>query len=208
MELIHWALDHTAELLKQDNTKGWTGHWLEVLKEENAKGFHPTLPEFGFGDPTSYKLIEDVVRALKDHPHPDPDSDPAPQTQNPKPQPQPQPPALILAPTPTPEPTATPTLTRLAGGRAQGVRRGAPRRRVLQLLLPAGARPRLPHHMGRLRQRAAGSPGPSHPYLALTLTLALALALTLALALALALALDLTLALTPILTPSLMHPRP
>ena len=63
MELIHWALDHTAELLKQDNTKGWTGHWLEVLKEENAKGFHPTLPEFGFGDPTSYKLIEDVVRA-------------------------------------------------------------------------------------------------------------------------------------------------
>ena len=61
--MIHWALDHTAELLKQDNTKGWTGHWLEVLKEENAKGFHPTLPEFGFGDPTSYKLIEDVVRA-------------------------------------------------------------------------------------------------------------------------------------------------
>ena len=63
MELIHWALDHTAEILKQDNTKGWTGHWLEVLKEENAKGFHPSLPEFGFGDPTSYKLIEDVVRA-------------------------------------------------------------------------------------------------------------------------------------------------
>jgi len=184
VELIHWALDHTAELLKQDNTKGWTGHWLEVLKEENAKGFHPTLPEFGFGDPTSYKLIEDVVRArispisppylpyistsykliedvvraLKDHPHPDPDPDPAPQTQNPKPQPQPQPPALTLAPTPTPEPTGTPTLTRLAGGRAQGVRRGASRRGVLQLLLPAGARPRLPHHMGRLRQRAAGSP--------------------------------------------------
>ena len=32
VELIHWALDHTAELLKQDNTKGWTGHWLDVLK--------------------------------------------------------------------------------------------------------------------------------------------------------------------------------
>lgn len=66
VELIHWALDHTAELLTQDNTKGWTGHWLEVLKEENAKGFHPNLPEFGFGDPTSYKLIEDVVGELKE----------------------------------------------------------------------------------------------------------------------------------------------
>jgi len=66
VELIHWALDHTAELLKQDNTKGWTGHWLDVLKVENAKGFHPNLPDFGFGDPTSYRFVEDVVSELKE----------------------------------------------------------------------------------------------------------------------------------------------
>ena len=34
-------------------------------KVENAKGFHPNLPDFGFGDPTSYRFVEDVVSELK-----------------------------------------------------------------------------------------------------------------------------------------------
>ena len=78
VELIHWALDRTAELLKQDNSKGWTGHWLDVLKVENAKGFHPNLPEFGFGDPTSYRFVEDVVSELKDSPDPNLNPNPNP----------------------------------------------------------------------------------------------------------------------------------
>jgi len=61
VELIHWALDHTAALLANPSTKGWTSRWLDVLKEENKRGFHPELPKYGFGDPTSYRLIEDVV---------------------------------------------------------------------------------------------------------------------------------------------------
>lgn len=125
VELIHWALDHTSEVLENPGTKarllaplsqrthpfpgqiallfivnsnislrvssplalaselhltshncvlsitfayhpqGWTGRWLDVLKVENERGFHPTLPEFGFGDPTSYRLIEDVVNVTR-----------------------------------------------------------------------------------------------------------------------------------------------
>jgi len=61
VELIHWSLDHTKALLEEPIAKGWTGRWLDVLKEENKRGFHPELPKYGFGDPTSYRLIEDVV---------------------------------------------------------------------------------------------------------------------------------------------------
>jgi len=61
IELVHWALDHTQVLLEDPNPVGWTGRWLGVLKEENKRGFHPELPKYGFGDPTSYRLIEDVV---------------------------------------------------------------------------------------------------------------------------------------------------
>ena len=61
VELIHWALDHTTKLLEIPAAKGWMGSWLGVIKEEARRGFHPTLPKYGFGDPTSYGLISDVI---------------------------------------------------------------------------------------------------------------------------------------------------
>ncbi|CAJ1429005.1 unnamed protein product, partial [Effrenium voratum] len=61
IELIHWSLKHTEELLQQPTAKGWTGRWLDVLKDEANKGFHPTIPKYGFGDETSCSLIDDVV---------------------------------------------------------------------------------------------------------------------------------------------------
>lgn len=63
LELVKWSLDRTTELLETKATKGWMGRWLDVLKEWAAKGFHPDLPPYGFGDPTSYNLIDKVVGA-------------------------------------------------------------------------------------------------------------------------------------------------
>jgi len=65
VQLLHWALDHTEEVLKSPDQRGWMARWLEILKVEARKGFHPKLPEFGFGDPTSYGLISKVVGATK-----------------------------------------------------------------------------------------------------------------------------------------------
>jgi len=65
LDLVTWCLDHTQLLLEDLNSKGWTGRWLEILKKEDERGFHPTFPEFGFGDPTSYRLIEDVVNVTR-----------------------------------------------------------------------------------------------------------------------------------------------
>ena len=62
VELMSWSLDHTAELLANPTNKGWMGRWINVLKEEARKGFHPTLPKYGFGDPTSYDLIGSIVK--------------------------------------------------------------------------------------------------------------------------------------------------
>ena len=64
--LMSWALDNTAELLANPTTKGWMGRWINVLKEEARRGFHPLLPKYGFGDPTSYGLIETIVDAMSD----------------------------------------------------------------------------------------------------------------------------------------------
>ena len=61
--LMHWALGHTKALLAEPNMTGWMGRWLKILKEEARNGFHPALPKYGFGDPTSYGLIGDIVDA-------------------------------------------------------------------------------------------------------------------------------------------------
>jgi hypothetical protein len=62
--LMNWALDNTAELLANPTSKGWMSRWIGVLKEEARRGFHPNLPKYGFGDPTSYGLIGTIVGAM------------------------------------------------------------------------------------------------------------------------------------------------
>ena len=70
-DLMNWSLDQAQELIANPNQKGWMSRWLEVLKKEAAPskkhphGFHPTFPKFGFGDPTSYGLIDKVVGATR-----------------------------------------------------------------------------------------------------------------------------------------------
>jgi hypothetical protein len=38
--------------------------WLAIITQEARNGFHPKLPKYGFGDPTSYGLIGDIVEAM------------------------------------------------------------------------------------------------------------------------------------------------
>lgn len=65
-KLVNWTLDHTLEILKKPDHNPWTVRWLQVLKEANEKGFHPKFPKFGFGDPTSYRLVGDIVAETQD----------------------------------------------------------------------------------------------------------------------------------------------
>jgi len=64
-DLVRWSLDHTQGILSRPSTHLWSARWLNILKSEADKGFHPDPPELGFGDPTTYKLFEDLVFATK-----------------------------------------------------------------------------------------------------------------------------------------------
>lgn len=66
VDLVNWLLDNIDErVLAQPNSAPWTKRWLEVLKAEAKRGFHPELPRFGFGDPTSYEIMASAVNQLR-----------------------------------------------------------------------------------------------------------------------------------------------
>ncbi|CAJ1342150.1 unnamed protein product [Effrenium voratum] len=63
--LMRWSLDCTERILRHPGHQGWNSRWLEVLEKADKEGFHPEIPEFGFGDPTSYRLTKAVIKATK-----------------------------------------------------------------------------------------------------------------------------------------------
>lgn len=63
--LISWCLEHAENIFNNPGQAGWTSRWLEVLKMENERGFHPALPKYGFADPTSYRLIDHVIKVTE-----------------------------------------------------------------------------------------------------------------------------------------------
>lgn len=59
--LAKWSLEHAKKVISDPDDRSWTSRWLEILKIEAENGFHPEFPKYGYGDPTSYRLIGDVV---------------------------------------------------------------------------------------------------------------------------------------------------
>eukprot|EP00930_Biecheleria_cincta_P058005 TRINITY_DN43871_c0_g1_i1.p1 TRINITY_DN43871_c0_g1~~TRINITY_DN43871_c0_g1_i1.p1 ORF type:complete len:833 (+),score=140.44 TRINITY_DN43871_c0_g1_i1:260-2500(+) len=62
-EIVMWSLRHTRNILSMPSSKNWTSRWLTVLKNDAEDGFHPEVPRYGFGDPKSYSLIADCIKA-------------------------------------------------------------------------------------------------------------------------------------------------
>ena len=62
-----WCIKHIETILDaRPTTDTWTLRWLEILKEEASKGFMPEMPEYGFGDPKSYGIMEQAAKRLID----------------------------------------------------------------------------------------------------------------------------------------------
>jgi len=55
-----WSLQQTRKVLSKPAARSWTSRWLAVLKDE---AYHPETPKYGFGDPTSYILVADCIKA-------------------------------------------------------------------------------------------------------------------------------------------------
>jgi len=65
VNLLKWLLAQVEKILDSPITsRSWTSRWLDVLKDSADKGFYPVTPEFGFGDPKSYAIMEDAVGRL------------------------------------------------------------------------------------------------------------------------------------------------
>lgn len=65
-ELMLWELNHTEQIMKTPDHRDWTSRWIEVMKKEYERGWHPNLPKYGFGDPTSYAWVGDIVKTTED----------------------------------------------------------------------------------------------------------------------------------------------
>merc|ERR1712232_324627 len=58
VSLVRWCLAMIEEVLGDPQPLPWTSRWLQVLKKESDKGFHPEIPKYGFGDETTYGIID------------------------------------------------------------------------------------------------------------------------------------------------------
>ena len=66
-DLMMWCIDHIENILdSRPGSDSWTVQWLEILKKESASGFIPEIPEYGFGDPKSYGIMENAAKKLID----------------------------------------------------------------------------------------------------------------------------------------------
>ena len=69
-DLMMWCIDHIEDVLDgEDESKrneSWTVQWLDILKKEASNGFVPETPEYGFGDPKSYGIMERAANMLID----------------------------------------------------------------------------------------------------------------------------------------------
>jgi len=64
--LLNWLLSQIESILDSPKSPmSWTSRWLDVLKQSAENGFYPELPEFGFGDPKSYAIMEEAVSRMK-----------------------------------------------------------------------------------------------------------------------------------------------
>eukprot|EP00928_Gymnodinium_smaydae_P020198 TRINITY_DN17811_c0_g3_i1.p1 TRINITY_DN17811_c0_g3~~TRINITY_DN17811_c0_g3_i1.p1 ORF type:complete len:867 (+),score=146.38 TRINITY_DN17811_c0_g3_i1:128-2728(+) len=60
-KLMNWTVDRAEAILREPTTESWTSRWLNVLREMTDNGEHPRIPKYGFGDPTSYRLMGDII---------------------------------------------------------------------------------------------------------------------------------------------------
>jgi len=64
--MADWSVSNIGKVLDSPSQENWTNRWLEVLKKEGSnKDLRSELPQYGFGDPKSYSIMEYAVDRLK-----------------------------------------------------------------------------------------------------------------------------------------------
>jgi len=62
LDLVSWSIQNLSKVLDKPGIHPFSTRWLQVLKKAGEEGFHPELPKYGFGDPTTVQLFADLVK--------------------------------------------------------------------------------------------------------------------------------------------------
>lgn len=60
IKVVKQCLYNIRKLLDEGIGRSWTSSWVDILKQAE---FHPKCPDYGFGDPTSTRIVAQVVDA-------------------------------------------------------------------------------------------------------------------------------------------------
>lgn len=67
VDMLNWCVTNIEETLDEPKTASWSGRWLDVLKHNKPKGKGAKMPQFGYGDPKSYSIMEYAVGRLQEN---------------------------------------------------------------------------------------------------------------------------------------------
>uniref|UniRef100_A0A7S3VCX3 Uncharacterized protein n=1 Tax=Chaetoceros debilis TaxID=122233 RepID=A0A7S3VCX3_9STRA len=66
VELMKWLVQKIKKILKHPaSDQSWTSQWLKVMTESYNEGFSPVVPQYGFGDPKSYEIMEGAANRFR-----------------------------------------------------------------------------------------------------------------------------------------------
>jgi len=66
-DLMMWCIENIEKILEGPlSPETWTIRWLNVLREATRDGLHFEIPEYGFGDPKSYSIMEKAALRMVD----------------------------------------------------------------------------------------------------------------------------------------------
>jgi len=66
VELMKWLVQKIKKILKTPaSDQSWTSQWLKVMTESYNEGFSPVVPQYGFGDPKSYEIMEGAANRFR-----------------------------------------------------------------------------------------------------------------------------------------------
>ena len=64
IDLVNWEIDNIENILRTPSADEWAQRWLGVLKNNNFTGPASHMPNCGYGDPKTYKIMELAVKRL------------------------------------------------------------------------------------------------------------------------------------------------
>ncbi len=67
IEVVKRTIYQIEEVLDDKSTRerSWTTNWLNVLKKNAVHGVKPNMPQYGYGDPKSYCIMENAIGRLR-----------------------------------------------------------------------------------------------------------------------------------------------